>query len=65
MFFLCPGENDDIIQVDKGICQIKLFVYCEDFSDILTCQNPDFKSIVEKNRALTMDSMISCIWCRG
>ena len=65
MFFLCPGEKDDIIQVDKGICQIKLFVYCEDFSDILTYQNLDFKSIVEKNGALNMDSIISCIWGRG
>ena len=40
-------------------------VYCRDFSNILTCQNPDFKSIVEKNRALTLDSIISCIWGRG
>ena len=40
-------------------------VYCRDFSDILTCQNPDFKSIVEKNWALTMDSIVSCIRGRG
>ena len=40
-------------------------VYCRDFSDIFTCQNPDFKSIIEKNRAPTKDSMVSCIWGRG
>ena len=40
-------------------------VYCRDFSDIRTCQNPDFRSILEKNRAPTMDSMVSCIWGRG
>ena len=40
-------------------------VYCRDFSDIFTCQNPDFKSIIEKNRAPTKDSIVSCIWGRG
>ena len=40
-------------------------VYCRDFSDIRTCQNPDFRSILEKNRAPTMDSMVSCIRGRG
>ena len=40
-------------------------VYCRDFSDIRTCQNPDFRSILEKNRAPTMDSMVSCMWGRG
>ena len=40
-------------------------VYCRDFSDIFTCQNLDFKSIIEKNRAPTKDSMVSCIWGRG
>ena len=32
---------------------------------ILTCQKPDFKSMVEKNPAPTMDSMVSCIRGRG
>ena len=40
-------------------------VYCRDFSDIRTCQNPDFRSILEKNRAPTMDSMVSYIRGRG
>ena len=40
-------------------------VYCQDFYDIFTCQNLDFKSIVEKNRALTIDSMVSCIRGKG
>ena len=40
-------------------------VYCRDFSDIRTCQNPDFRSILEKNWAPTMDSMVSCIRGRG
>ena len=40
-------------------------VYCQDFSDIRTCQNPDFRSILEKNQAPTMDSMVSCMWGRG
>ena len=40
-------------------------VYCRDFSDIRTCQNPDLRSILEKNQAPTMDSMVSCIWGRG
>ena len=40
-------------------------VYCRDFSDIRTCQNPDFRSILEKNQAPTMDSMVSCIRGRG
>ena len=40
-------------------------VYCRDFSDIRTCQNPDFRSILGKNRAPTMDSMVSCMWGRG
>ena len=40
-------------------------VYCRDFSDISTCQNPDFRSILEKNQAPTMDSMVSCIRGRG
>ena len=40
-------------------------VYCQDFSDICTCQNPDFRSILEKNRAPTMDSMVSCMRGRG
>ena len=40
-------------------------VYCRDFSDIHTCQNPDFRSILEKNRAPTMDSIISCMRGRG
>ena len=40
-------------------------VYCRDFSDIHTCQNPDFRSMLEKNRAPTMDSMVSCIRGRG
>ena len=40
-------------------------VYCWDFSDIRTCQNPDFRSMLEKNRAPTMDSMVSCIRGRG
>ena len=40
-------------------------VYCQDFSDIRTCQNPDFRSILEKNRAPTMDSMVSCMQGRG
>ena len=31
-------------------------VYCRDFSDIRTCQNPDFKSMLGKNLAPTMDS---------
>ena len=31
----------------------------------MTCQKPDFRSIVEKNRVPTMDSMVSCIWGRG
>ena len=40
-------------------------VYCRDFSDIHTCQNPDFRSILEKNRAPTMDSMVSCMRGKG
>ena len=40
-------------------------VYCRDFSDIRTCQNPDFRSMLEKNQAPTMDSMVCCIWGRG
>ena len=40
-------------------------VYCRDFSDIRTCQNPDFRSILEKNQAPTMDSMVSCMQGRG
>ena len=40
-------------------------VYCRDFSDIRTCQNPDFRSILEKNQAPTMDSMVSCMRGRG
>ena len=40
-------------------------VYCRDFSNIHTCQNRDFRSILEKNRAPTMDSMDSCMWGRG
>ena len=40
-------------------------VYCWDFPDICTCQNPDFRSMLEKNRAPTMDSMVSCIRGRG
>ena len=40
-------------------------VYCRDFCDIRTCQNPDLRSILEKNRAPTMDSMVSCIRGRG
>ena len=40
-------------------------VYCRDFSDIRTCQNPDFRSMLEKNQAPTMDSMVSCIRGRG
>ena len=40
-------------------------VYCRDFSDIRTCQNPDFRSILEKNWAPTMDSMVSCMRGRG
>ena len=40
-------------------------VYFRDFSDIHTCQNPDLRSILEKNRAPTMDSMVSCIQGRG
>ena len=40
-------------------------VYCWEFLAILTCQKPDFRSIVEKNRVPTMDSMVSCIWGRG
>ena len=40
-------------------------VYCWESLAILTCQKPDFKSIVEKNRVPTIDSMVSCIWGRG
>ena len=40
-------------------------VYYRNFSDIHTCQNPDFRSILEKNRAPTMDSMVSCMRGRG
>ena len=40
-------------------------VYCWDFSDIRPCQNPDFRSILEKNRAPTMDSMVSYMRGRG
>ena len=40
-------------------------VYCWESLAILTCQKPDFKSIVEKKRAPTMDSMVSCIQGRG
>ena len=40
-------------------------VYCCDSLAILTCQKPNFRSIIEKNRAPTMDSMVSCIWGRG
>ena len=40
-------------------------VYCWDFSDIRTCQNRDFRSILEKNRAPTMDSMVSSMRGRG
>ena len=40
-------------------------VYCRDFSNIRTCQIPDFTSILEKNQAPTMDSMVSCMWGRG
>ena len=40
-------------------------VYCRDFSNIRTCQNPDLRSILEKNQAPTMDSMVSCIRGRG
>ena len=40
-------------------------VYCWESLAILTCQKPDFKSMVEKNRAPTMDSMVSCIRGRG
>ena len=40
-------------------------VYCRDFSDIRTCQNPDFRSMLEKNRAPTKDSMVYCIRGRG
>ena len=40
-------------------------VYCWESLAILTCQKPDFRSIVEKNQAPTMDSMVSCIRGRG
>ena len=40
-------------------------VYCWESLAILTCEKPDFKSIVEKKRAPTMDSMVSCIRGRG
>ena len=40
-------------------------VYCWESLAILTCQKPDFKSIVEKNRVPTMDSMVSCILGQG
>ena len=40
-------------------------VYCWDSLAILTCQKPNFRSIVEKNQAPTMDSMVSCIQGRG
>ena len=40
-------------------------VYCWESLAILTCQKPNFRSIVEKNRAPTMDSMVSCIQGRG
>ena len=93
------GRDYHIVQVDKGISQVKLTkailhglwnvtgalqspygilknsytpmlptvkaVYCWDPLAILTCQKPNFKSIVEKNQAPTMDSMVSCIWGRG
>ena len=40
-------------------------MYCWESLAILTCQKPDFRSIVQKNWAPTMDSMVSCIWGRG
>ena len=40
-------------------------VYCWESLAILTCQKPDFRSIVEKNRAPTIDSIVSCIQGRG
>ena len=40
-------------------------VYCWESLAILTCQKPDFRSNVEKNRAPTIDSMVSCIQGRG
>ena len=40
-------------------------VYCWESLAIFTCQKPDFRSIVEKNWAPTMDSMVSCIRGRG
>ena len=40
-------------------------VYCWDSLAILTCQKPDFRSIVEKNQDPTMDSIVSCICGSG
>ena len=40
-------------------------VYCWESLAILTCQKLNFRSIVEKNRAPTIDSMVSCIRGRG
>ena len=89
MVFLCPGVNDDIVQVDQGELQIQLSktilhkvlkrsrcggilrnsympilstvnaVYWQDSSDILTCQNPLLRSMVEKYLVPTKDSIVS------
>ena len=40
-------------------------VYCWESLAILTCQKPNFKSMVEKNWVPTIDSMVSCIRGRG
>ena len=40
-------------------------VYCWESLAILTCQKPNFKSMVEKNWVPIIDSMVSCIWGKG
>ena len=40
-------------------------VYCWESLAILTCQKPNFRSMVERNQVPTMDSMVSCISGKG